>query len=529
MVYRSIAVAIAIIAIAHAVLTPDGVVPENNILVDEPTEQGFVAPSKVQEPSPSTVSQSLTELNQGIHTERQMADAAKVSKLAHSVEMLTSGSTPKDGGTAALAQRVSAAKQAVKAAITAMSNGLTSDYNQGLTDLQTLKSSINEAVQDVSADEQGHLQSGAHQSCSTERAAEQARGHLTNTTNNRNNYDPTIPTNLAFFKELGSITQCNRDSATATCPDPTVAVSSTLMAQFKAVTQSYHDKDVAMRDAEAAKQAAEAAASGNLTALTSRVSTVITDLVNFCKSDGDVYNNAVNEFNTNNQHRGSMLHTLRQLECTMDHIDNSAGSAIAVNDPADPANTTATSEATCRAALKTKATLQNEKFAAITKQSFTCPSAATYVDTVKAVLNMQLTSSWEATQANCVPVLSANEKTCSWSTTLQNNYWCYVPDISTGCTHAQGESTECKGDPDFAVLDTHYDNGLKQNTNQTECEQICCDDPDCVGMLYTASDGGVCSGECCKFIKKIGATCGKPAAGSPWDRGANSYELIRKQ
>ena len=162
-----------------------------------------------------------------------------------------------------------------------------------------------------------------------------------------------------------------------------------------------HDKDVAMRDAEAAKQAAESVASGNLTALTSRVSTVITDLVNFCKSDGDVYNNVVDEFNTNNRHRGSMLHTLRQHECTMDHVDNNVGNAIAVNDPADPAHATATSEATCRAALKTKATLQSEKFATVTKQSFTCPSRATYVETVKAVHNMQLTDSWSPTTTNC--------------------------------------------------------------------------------------------------------------------------------
>merc|ERR1712070_1011421 len=161
-----------------------------------------------------------------------------------------------------------------------MSNGLTSDYNQGVTDLQTLKAGINEAVQSVSADEQGRLKAGAQNSCSSERAAEQAREHLTSTTNDRNNYDPKIAASLAYFKELGSITQCNRDSASAACPDPTVSVSTALMAEFKAVTQSYHDKDIAMRDAEAAKQAAEVAATGNLTDLTTQVSTVITDLVN---------------------------------------------------------------------------------------------------------------------------------------------------------------------------------------------------------------------------------------------------------
>jgi hypothetical protein len=395
---RSITLLVAIAATTYALPSPTDVVPENILLVDDAAE-----------PSPSTLSQSLIELRQGVHNERQKSDVARVSKLAHTVETMLSSAapaTPTDGGTAALASRVATAKQAVKTAITTMSDGLVSEYDQGIKDLQTLKDSIDAAVQDVSADEQDHLKTAAHKSCTAEEAAKLARETVTTTTNDRNNYDPTIPTNLAFFKELGSITQCNRDSASAQCPDPTVSVSAALLDKFKAVTQTYHGKDVAMKNAEEAKQTAEATASTELTALTTRVSTLVEGLVDFCKNDGDIYNGAVDEFNANNAHRGSMLHTLHKLVCTMDHIDNSAGNAIAVDNSAS-AGATATSEADCHVLLKSKATLQSEKFAAVTKQDFTCPSQATYVQTVKDVHNMQLTSTWTATPDNCVAVADA--------------------------------------------------------------------------------------------------------------------------
>jgi hypothetical protein len=361
----------------------------------------------------SPVIESLVQLNQGALTKRQKADAAKVSELAKSVELLaaTPPGTDTDGGTADLAARVATAKQAVKSAISTMSSGLTTDYDQGKTDLTTLKNAIDVAVQDVSADQKVNLKNHANNACSAEELAETARSDLQTKTTARDNYDPTIPDNLAYFKKLGSISQCDRTSATSTCPDPTVTVASDLLVAFKDVTQEYYNKDKAMQDAEATKVSAELTAATKLTVVTTTVTTILDGLVDHCSSDGNIYNSAVDEFNGNNAHRGNMLRTLREIECMIDHIDNSAGTAVAVSDPASGAAATATSAHECKTATKTATTLQSENFADATKETFTCPTRASYVDKVKAVHSMQLTDTWIASVSNCASV-PANA-TCS--------------------------------------------------------------------------------------------------------------------
>jgi len=128
--------------------------------------------------------------------------------------------------------------------------------------------------------------------------------------------------------------------------------------------------------------------------------------------------------------------------------------------------------------------------------------------------------------ANAKPPAPA--PTCKWNTQRRNSYHCYVPD---GCINGGAKERQCHGDPAFKQLsiatETNSD-GWKQNTNKAACQKLCCEAPNCVGFLYTSADGGIGKGEVCRFIKSMGATCGSPAPGSPWDRGAGRYELIRK-
>merc|ERR1712166_18129 len=344
---------------------------------------------------------SLELLSQGAVTAFQKAQVAQVKHLAQSAMMLVA--PPTDGGTDALAKRVTTAKQTIGAAIKTMADNVDTDYTAGTRDLTTLKNTIKTAVQEVSKLQKDQLRTNANAWCTAKRAEEAAVTAHSDAQTARDDYNPVIESALAQYKKLGSITSCDRNSQLngGQCPDPTVVLDPTIMLKFKAARTSYYDKDKVLQASETTKTTKEAASSTMKTTLRTGISTLVADFVNFCKADGDVYNSAVDEFNNNNDRRALMLRTLREVKCTIDHMDNTQSNEISVDDPKSGSSGKASTANACQLALKSAATLKSEKFGAATKQAFTCPSEATYVGKVKAVYGMQLTLAWTPTTSNC--------------------------------------------------------------------------------------------------------------------------------
>merc|ERR1712166_385888 len=138
---------------------------------------------------------SLELLSQGAVTAFQKAQVAQVKHLAQSAMMLVA--PPTDGGTDALAKRVTTAKQTIGAAIKTMADNVDTD---------------NTAVQEVSKPQKDQLRTNANAWCTAKRAEEAAVTAHSDAQTARDDYNPVIESALAQYNKLGSITSCDRNS-----------------------------------------------------------------------------------------------------------------------------------------------------------------------------------------------------------------------------------------------------------------------------------------------------------------------------
>jgi len=318
----------------------------------------------------------LATLSKEAHTSGQ---TTAIKQLKHVMVLLeaTPNGTATDGGTKKLADRVKTMRDVVQSAIVAMQSGLDSDFTAALADLSTLLNVINSTVRTVETSEQTSIKLKAHNWCIAKEAKDNSTKKCRDATTNVTNFDPAIAVNDAFYKHIGSITDCPAGTALVDgkCPAGVVNLDeSTLKAGFQDARDAYHELDVTKTSECGIKTVDEDNEGTNQTAYETTIATILDDHVAACNPDSTVYTTAVTSFNTNNGHRAAMYKSLDKIKCYVNNIDNSADAAA------------------CISALSTD---YATKYTDHTTAAPTCPTRAVYALQISNYESLSLTESWE--------------------------------------------------------------------------------------------------------------------------------------
>jgi len=335
----------------------------------------------------------LATLSKEAHTSGQ---TTAIKQLKHVMVLLeaTPNGTATDGGTKKLADRVKTMRDVVQSAIVAMQSGLDSDFTAALADLSTLLNVINSTVRTVETSEQTSIKLKAHNWCIAKEAKDNSTKKCRDATTNVTNFDPAIAVNDAFYKHIGSITDCPAGTALVDgkCPAGVVNLDeSTLKAGFQDARDAYHELDVTKTSECGIKTVDEDNEGTNQTAYETTIATILDDHVAACNPDSTVYTTAVTSFNTNNGHRAAMYKSLDKIKCYVNNIDNSADAAA------------------CISALSTD---YATKYTDHTTAAPTCPTRAVYALQISNYESLSLTESWEPSDvANTCADLAATPTT----------------------------------------------------------------------------------------------------------------------
>jgi len=327
----------------------------------------------------------LATLSKEAHTSGQ---TTAIKQLKHVMVLLeaTPNGTATDGGTKKLADRVKTMRDVVQSAIVAMQSGLDSDFTAALADLSTLLNVINSTVRTVETSEQTSIKLKAHNWCIAKEAKDNSTKKCRDATTNVTNFDPAIAVNDAFYKHIGSITDCPAGTALVDgkCPAGVVNLDeSTLKAGFQDARDAYHELDVTKTSECGIKTVDEDNEGTNQTAYETTIATILDDHVAACNPDSTVYTTAVTSFNTNNGHRAAMYKSLDKIKCYVNNIDNSADAAA------------------CISALSTD---YATKYTDHTTAAPTCPTRAVYALQISNYESLSLTESWEPSDITCPAV-----------------------------------------------------------------------------------------------------------------------------
>ena len=112
-----------------------------------------------------------------------------------------------------LADRVKTMRDVVKPAIQTMQSGLDSDFTTAQADLTTLLGVINSTERTILSTQKASIRLKAHNWCIAKEAAVNSTTKCSAATTDVTKFDPAIDVNDAFYKYIGSITDCPAGTA----------------------------------------------------------------------------------------------------------------------------------------------------------------------------------------------------------------------------------------------------------------------------------------------------------------------------